>query len=268
MVAAPGAFARPTELDAFTQSLRGTNGYRISVYATRQLHSHRRGEVSISASKGRVASSYTARGKVTHRRIRAGLGQFGRVDLRFRPHRRHKRAPLNERPNARQKSQVCLVSLTGPSGRFKGAIRFRGDGGYSSLKAHKEKGVVGTGKASCSSEDDEPPGTTVLKASSGSLRFEALEFRGHAAPLFYAAETERLDSVRIDRYAFETGKNGDFAFDSGLTSAQAAPPKPPFHGAASFTSPDQWTGTLSVSFAGVSDVALTGAGFTASLKRF
>jgi hypothetical protein len=252
--------------------LAGAHGYRIGVEATRVLHSHRRGEITVFVSKRRAQAMYTVRGKVTRKRLRADLGAFGRIDLRLRPHRHHPRkAPAAKRQaqgmKARGEPRVCLVALGDvTSGRFKGTLRFSGEDDYTSLRAHRGKGFTGTGKASCSSAVGGDH-RTVLEARSGSLEFEAVKF-GASKPLFYASKTERSGPVRIQRFAIEPGDSDDFSFDSSLTSAHVAPPRSPFSGSADFTAPHGWSGSLSVSFPGKPDVPLTGAGFSANLEAF
>jgi len=78
-------------------------------------------------------------------------------------------------------------------------------------------------------------------------------------------EKEKVGQVKIERFGFGNGPKTSFRFDSALTSAHVEPPDPPFSRDADFASPNQWTGSLSVSFPGDPDVPLAGPTFSAQL---
>ncbi|MGH2966131.1 MAG: hypothetical protein ACRDMH_12245 [Solirubrobacterales bacterium] len=270
--ATSSASARTSELDAYLHPLRGTHGYRIGIEAMRVLHSQKRGRINVFTSKGARGAFYTAPAKVTHRRLSADLGEFGRIDLRFRP--RHHAAQRSASKRASPAAgtgygpALCVLTLDSKPGRFKGTIRFRGEAGYTTIRAHRDKGSVGAGKRSCSSGGGDDLHGTELHARSGSLRFAAVSYRRAPAPFFIATQTESVGPVRVQRYGIEPGRRSDFSFDSGLTSAHVEPPTAPFSGSADFTAPNGWAGSLSVSFPGVPHVPLTAAGFRATLKGF
>src|SRR4051812_25378706 len=75
-------------------ALKSSNGYYVSIVAHRWKRPPGRGEVSVSvqkdnpfaASYGRTA--YTTHGKLAKHRLKANLGSFGRIALRFRPNAR------------------------------------------------------------------------------------------------------------------------------------------------------------------------------------
>jgi hypothetical protein len=265
------ASARTSELDAYLHPLKGSHGYRIGIEASRVLHSHKRGRISIYTSKGRRGAFYSATGKVTHKRLSADFGEFGRIDLRFQPRHHGTRRSASKRASPAAGDgygPICEVVLNSRSGRFKGTIRFRGEAGYTTIRAHRDRGTVGAGKRSCQSGDGGDLHGTELHARSGSLEFEAVSYRRAPAPFFIATQTDSVGPVQVQRFATEPGKRSDFSFDAGLMSAHVEPPTAPFSGSADFTAPHRWAGSLSVAFPGVPRVPMTGTGFRANLKGF
>jgi hypothetical protein len=153
-------------------------------------------------------------------------------------------------------------------GRFRGAISFEGEDGYTSVRAHRARGWVAKGKRQCLERlRGKRPVLTDLVARSGSVRFEALSFDDLGLPpFFFAIERERRAIVQIIRVALAEGTADSFTFDPDLTSAHVEPGRSPFDGSADFDAPDQWTGPLSVSFPGDPDVALAGPRFQVRLR--
>jgi hypothetical protein len=117
--------------------LQASNGYRVyavgegatgALVVTRGRHPHR---------PGASASVYIARAKTGGDRFEAKFGSLGRVALRFHPSgrvtyskaRRHCRGPDR---------------YTTHYGVFVGAVRFTGEGGYTSAQAHRVSGRVVT----------------------------------------------------------------------------------------------------------------------------
>ena len=164
----------------------------------------------------------------------------------------------------------CGVGLNGTHGRFTGRIRFRGEDGYVRIRASRARGFISPATQGCSEGD--PFHGVALDARSGSVSFEADHFRGDPGALFLARARERVDNVRIQRYAIGGTPDADaFTYDHGLTTAHVAPPPDrdePFSGSADLIASGEWSGSLSVSFPGAPDIALAGAGFAARLGRF
>lgn len=274
LIVAPSASAGRTHHNTFR--LRGSNGYRIRVDASpspgsvlppgwNDAPSRKRGEVTVTVSKQGASSYYSAPAKVTARRIKARLRGFGRIAVRFGP--RHARTASRDKRSSPARMPVeCIQTELTTSGVFRGRIRFRGEHGYTSVRARRAPGQVGwrspercTGSAH----------GTLLSARSGPTRFVALrdETLG-GLTAFEALARERKRAVLISRTGLRVAEQSEFSFDSGLTSAHVEPAGVPFSGSADFTSPGDWTGSLAVSFAGEENLPLAGQGFTAKLKGF
>ncbi len=251
-------------------SLRGDAGYRITVQRIR-------GRVTLYAFQGGksffAATSYTVRGKVSPQRIDARFGKFGRVAVRLKTERMRK---------GKLEEQCIGKPETIRYGVFVGTIRFRGEGGYTSVDAQRATGQMSSGtKVKCVFPNLRPNSGTAaqasrqnppsLVASQGRQRVFAVENSGGKRPsrLFSAVSQEQRGRLEIFRDVFAEAPLSSFAFASDLSSATVHPPAP-FRGEASFQrtpAGPTWVGTLSVDFPGRDDVRLSGPRFEASLTR-
>lgn len=251
-------------------SLRAGNGYRILV-------DRFRGQVSLSAlHDGRsffAVTSYTVPVKFSPQRIVARFGKFGRVSVRLKTERMRK---------GKLEEQCTGKPETIRYGVFVGTIRFRGEGGYTSVDARRATGQSSSGtKVRCVFPNLRPGSGTAARASrqnppslvafQGRQRVFVVEAsRGNRHPLsFSAVSQEQRGRMEIFRDVFAGAPLSSFAFASDLSSATVHPPAP-FRGEAGFqrtpTGPT-WAGTLSVDFPGREDVRLSGPRFEANLTR-
>jgi hypothetical protein len=115
-------------------ALRGTNGFGIEV----ALLNRRRLSVSASASRGRglVLTNYTLTAPQPRgsNGIKASLGKLGRIDLRFVPEEVEEKKPFVPVCDG-EKTRVEL-------GHFVGLIEFRGEHGYTRVRATRAGGGV------------------------------------------------------------------------------------------------------------------------------
>jgi len=116
---------------------QGSNGYRL--YA---LGEGATGALVLTRGRrpdhpGASASVYIARAKAGRTRFSGTFGKLGRLDVRFRPSGRVKYG---------KRHRHCI----GPDryathyGVFAGTIRFKGEGGYTAVRAHRVKGRMVT----------------------------------------------------------------------------------------------------------------------------
>jgi|GEM_PF-494958 len=120
------------------------DGYTISVVAFEQT-------VALSVTRARVrphqggdghrkrrtrlaTTTYLAHGKVTPTSIEASFGDRGRIAVRFRPSGRDVHA--TRKAGCKDPSDAILAHL----GVFVGALRFEGEGGYTSVEARRVSG--------------------------------------------------------------------------------------------------------------------------------
>jgi hypothetical protein len=251
-------------------SLSAGNGYRIFVQRFRD-------RISLTAVHGGksfyAGTTYTVPGKASTRRIDARFGKFGRVSVQLKTKRIH-RNKLEE--------QCTGKPETVRYGTFVGTIRFRGEGGYTSVDAQRATGRSSSGeKVKCVFPNLRPGSGTAahasrqsppsLVASQGRGRVFVVEDAGgkRHTRLFSAFSQEQRGRLTIFRSVFAEAPLSSFAFASDLSSATVQPPAP-FEGEAGFlrtpTGPT-WSGTLSVDFPGRDDVRLSGPRFEASLTR-
>lgn len=272
LFATPAAGSTSTYHNAASASfsLQAANGYTISVERTR-------GRVSLYAGHGGksffAATSYTVRAKASPLRIDARFGRFGRVSVRLKTQRMKKRK-LEEQCKGRPE--------TVRFGIFVGTIRFRGEGGYTSVAARRAKGRLSTGEKFKCVFPNLRPGFGPAAHASRQVPPSLAAFEEHRrffnaevasgkkrSTIFSAGSFERRGRMEIFRNAFAEAPPASFVFASDLSSATVQPPLP-FQGEASFqreSSGSAWSGSLSVDFPGREDVRLVGPRFTAHLAR-
>jgi len=224
-------------------------------------------------------TAYVARGTVTQHRIAASFGQFGKVDVRFRPSGQ----VVESKPRHRCHG---VDHFTSRLGVFVGGVRFSGEEHYVAVRSHRVRGQVRTPlHLDCSSL---PPGLfssprarpvpshpvfnpTFLTATRrhGVSSVELITLQIGKTTLFAAITEEGLGSMARIRFALSTASSKKtFTIDDALTEATIAPPAP-FRGKGTYrAAPDgttTWTGPLSVSLPGAPRLPLTGEEFKATL---
>ncbi|MFL5833774.1 MAG: hypothetical protein ACJ76B_07320 [Solirubrobacterales bacterium] len=228
-------------------------------------------EVWRSGKLQRSMSAYLARGVAKPEHIRAAFGSFGRVSMRFRQSR--------NRASGKSCRFGRLVSKR--RGVFVGSLRFRGEGGYVSVRLHRAKGVIVRVGKRCRvhrrrefdpAELDflftKPEATMLAISREGvdSTALLAIAARRHSA--FFAIHEESRPKLGIIRLAIVRGP-GKLQVNDALTSGTLIPPGP-FHGSGRYRAfPDgtqTWSGALSVNFPGAPRFPLTGPSFEALLE--
>jgi hypothetical protein len=179
-------------------------------------------------------------------------------------------------------------------GTYSGAVRFDGEGGYLSLRAHRAPGRVSSIARQClpgrhgRRREIQDQGNSAIATSSGSwpigggsqaevisagwrhavatATFFAL--RNGDKTRFQALVEQSEGRLAIFRVAHGSGSAGAATFDDALTRARVKPPAP-FSGtgayAAAADGTTTWTGSLAVNFPGAERFPLTGTPFEATL---
>jgi hypothetical protein len=251
--------------------LKGSKGYSISVSGDSEA-------VTLTAERKGSSASYTAKGFASDTRIKARLGQLGRVSMRFHSHGGPKRTPL---PNG-----ICRGGAeTVESGIWVGRIDFEGEQGYTVAHATRAKGAITDSlKVICGSHEGKEgnlpdfQAAMFIASSDAAVIFSTAvtseTHPGFAGSVFTASllETHRR-GLAISRSITTDAKSDAIALnkESGhITSATVAPPAP-FKGTATFQSTrgskGSWTGTLAGDFPGRGEVTLAGPEFSAEVSR-
>jgi hypothetical protein len=248
--------------------LRGTNGYRIDLYAGN------RHWVTITARKGGIVTKYETRG-ARHGKYGAAaeFPGFGRVSFQFKAngHRhRSSQPPWCEGPD-----DLTL------EGRIVGRVRFDGEGKYTSVSVERAKAEVETWpRLRC--RYLEPGGRRQRRkwtATFGafaetlpSIEFTADRYQRRLRPasrqvVFNVFTGARKHGIWIFRSARVVADNSTFA----VPDPRRAPenvilrPPPPFSGTGTFQrTPESvftWEGDLSIQFPGIDPLPLTGERF-------
>lgn len=227
--------------------------------------------VSKVRSKSFSQTLYLARGVATPNRLQATFGQFGKVEMRFRE------------ASARRACDGPF-GLIRHKGVWVGNLRFRGEGGYVSVRLHRAVGgmLEPTGFSSrCIRHlrhhrhshggghiDFSSPAALFAQSREGvdTTSVLALEFFGESGVV--ATHEESRGKLAILRYDFVFAHPA-FHVNEAATAAKLAPPGP-FHGTGHYrAAPDgsyTWSGGLSANFPGAPRFPLTGPQFKVFLE--
>ncbi|HEX5990648.1 MAG TPA: hypothetical protein VFY75_10615 [Solirubrobacterales bacterium] len=281
--AKPGHTVKPKSLHLRMQ-LAASNGYSASI----ATDGHR--QVVLNISKGDFFAHYTALGKVTRKGIEADFGSFGQISLRFRGKRRYHpqfipglELPDFLRPRCKGRRTVAEEGL------FLGNIRFRGEHGFTQVRAHRLKGKVTRsyrrvckGGLPIFARKFREEGvflaaaakrfgvTRTLVAVEATIR---LKGKKASVTIAIAAEEKKVGRVRVDKLTLFLDQ-----LDSVTLSPRGKSPltakvklRKPFEGTGIYTqegdAPPTWTGALGVRLPGSGLVPLTGPEFETEFCR-
>ena len=221
----------------------------------------------------RIQTAYLARGVAAPERLKATFGNFGKVKMRFRESRNK---------TWRNQVRTCRGAnrFIKRRGVFRGNLRFKGEGGYVSIRIHRAKGAVVVQAPKCRHKRSrgfqlpfagglsQPKSALLAISRSGvaSTGFFAVESK--RSTLFFASSEESLGKLAIVRMAV-LRRHSRIRTDESLTSARLSPTSP-FHGTGRYiAAPDgsvAWYGDLSVNYPGEPRFPLTGEEFEPFLE--
>lgn len=261
---------------------KSSHGFKVSVSAEPTSfslgHKPDMPEVDLSVRRGTSSADYVVPGTTSSDGFRARFGHLGEVSVEVASAGRTK---------ASNASGICKrVESTKQHVVFVGRIAFRGEHGYTRLRAHHVQGTVTRiARQSCvigapangGGHGGAGPGSlTVLEADWRSNRsevfFDAATASGIPVVFFFAGRAERRGRMVVLRNAFDAAANpSTFSFDDALTGATVVPPAP-FRGQGTYTaSPGggtgSWSGPLEVDFPGRPHTQLAGPRFSATLSH-
>lgn len=254
--------------DAFF--LKGSNGYRIFVFALFRPGYGESSDVLVTVSREGQGASYFAPGVVTDKKVEADLGELGEIDVTFRP--------SGERGMV---SRACAPSkVPYEKGTYVGTIEFRGEEGYTQVSAERARFspfvLAGIGCPYTVTDEvfgrDLPGARLLARAKLGQRQLEvrAHQNRPGRRVRIQAALEERRGRISIGRLVTFAAPANAFHFAPDLRTAALDPPAP-FSGTGFFRRDakpaGRWTGNLSVDFPGRSDVPLTGERFHVNLRH-
>jgi hypothetical protein len=211
---------------------------------------------------------YDAPAQVGPRRVRAQLGRYGALDLRFQP---------EGKPFVHRLTSDCKTKLW--KGTFVGTASYAGEAGSDPAATTAVRGRLARSRDGCS---------TLLGKRKGvdgggyptATGVQAIDAGRDAATLFWAYHEEGLPGARLEvRHLFREGRvtvahllflqapKATLTYDRRLSRATVAPPAP-FTGTASFERHGRsrsWTGDLAVTLMGGELVPLAGPEFKTDL---
>jgi hypothetical protein len=260
---ASGTTDRAAEVKVSTFEVRGSNGYEVTVSSWREGDTP--GDAVVQAVNGPLQAIYSVPAG-TAPGIHAIFGSLGQLDVSFEQRRKE----------IDRVGKGCR-SIT-EEGVFRGTFRFVGENGYFSSEAANPEGEIWRlPDGFCIFENFrrarpflglEKKALEARTTSEGrEISFQASKDELRGFPSFEATIGERIDQMKIMRTARVHGGKQTFS-STGRSRASVSPP-PPFSGSARFRDPARqpatWTGSLTVPFPGVPNIALAGEGFIAKL---
>jgi hypothetical protein len=234
-------------------------------------------KIFITAAKEGASVTYTAPADVTARSIKADLGSFGKIDMRFHPSGR----------KVRRRPAGCDFKLTSATGSFHGRFRFKGESGYVRASARVARwSVPPLELGQCTRLADEPGKAGKLEVlkrfpDRSRIYFSVVKTGPEAPAYFGSSITEKHGRVGIERSVLAVGPAMSFTYNSTVVSGSAVEadahvqfPPGPFSGEGTYQEarpgPGQftqsWAGTLAVRFPGDSQINLSGPGYLSGLN--
>jgi hypothetical protein len=238
--------------------LRGTNGYELDVSTVGADH------LAVELFSGPNYVSYLTPAKIGHDRVEAKIGGLGRIMMEFKPSGPPQKST---EPQGECRGRRPL----GQYGVFKGWFGFRGERGFTAVKANRVEGYreesfrevcKGGGRNGYAEEPPLEP-DLAARASRGDRAVSVEIFLKPEELSTHAAIRERRGRLEIERMIGIAGERGLYLPQSD-GSALITPPAP-FTGEAEYR-PEAlagapWTGTLSAPFPGLGVVRLAGNRF-------
>jgi hypothetical protein len=260
---APHGFAEAFELPA-------TNGYTATLIAAFDAELERGAAIIALHRKGRSVSYATRSATVNPDSVEARFGSLGEIDVHL----------ATTGGKATERSECGGRSVSFPSARWEGTIRFRGEGGFVEVDASSAKAVVKPIlNILCTDEINEgvggrSPGALLelkRRHNSEALRLSVRKNKRIGPTRIRVEESERRGELEIDRAVSVVAPTNAFEFEIPPGHAMVEPPSP-FSGSLSLTrhpgSSPAVKGNLKVDLPGREAVPILGPGhLRASLIR-
>ncbi len=252
-LAGPGT-AAAASFNSSTIRVNSSHGYDITIVGNNQAYGSGR-FVGLTTHKGHAYASYNTGGTSTASHVKADLGDFGKIDLRFHP-KDSIHPPL---PGPK-----CHGKYKRTTGIWKGKIKFKGEDGYTKVSAKSGEGNYTINGVTCPGGGKTHKHVHLHAQASGAMFDADVRKKPGAKPEFSVFVTGVAGSVSIFRTAGVRGAPANFSYNGGYTHATVKPPAP-FSGTGTFDTPSSWTGSLKVDLPGAPNTVIAGAGWTASL---
>lgn len=251
-------------------SIHTSDGYRIAISGWRESVRVLVVQDPVNAGTRVVETEYTTRGVVSRKGIEADLGSLGSISMQFRP--------LTNGNNIESPKNCSPRRVYRRPGIFSGSFYFRGENSYTTFETDEVRGSIGDPQdllcmAPSSSIRGLPPVRTYLDAGTSNsvmgndlLIFSAIGTGNHFDRVDFTAECrEQIEDLNVRRFVTRIAPATDFIVGPELDKAVMYPPAP-FSGTATFVRASngarpRWSGSLSISFLGKSNVPLTGPSF-------
>ncbi len=253
LLGASGAAAATQQPLQASFKLKGSHHYGISGLANPVF-------ATLTTSRGHGLAQYGARngqdaGFGSAKRMVMDMGSRGGYDLRFHAKKTKMIDPPKGCTGKQAKARI---------GVWKGQIKFRGEGGYTSVDATRARGRV-VPEHSLWHCGHQVKGTQLFVVGGPPpppIQFTAFKPDQGSTASFTATSSETVPAtgatVTVSRQVAVNGTSGQFVLTPGKTGAYVYPPAP-FSGTGRYSKVDSsWSGSLTVDFPGEPNFALHG----------
>ncbi len=253
--------------------IHGSNGYTIGVGAA-PAYRGKPNRVYVEIVNRVSDATYIAPARLAGEAIKANLGPFGKINVRWHPNGRVRVLPIRCKHH---RSRVYVAE-----GSYRGSVHIVGENGFTTATVHQIRGKTGWDSVGgCGYETSEGfPGPGILLEASifesrlpkDSYRYlSVVQNRPGERVSYFAAMGEKRGQLAIGLRAYVLGRPKTLVVDNPLETGSISPPAP-FSGTGTFERiakhrPGRWRGNLTVDFPGRPDVPLTGKNFGATLMH-
>ena len=253
--------------------IHGSNGYKIGVAAA-PAYRGERNRVYVEIVNSVSDATYVAPARLSGENIKADLGPFGKITMRWHPNGRVGVLPIRCR-NRHSRFYVA-------EGTYRGSVHVVGENGFTTATVHRISGRTGWDSlGGCGYETSEGfPGPGILLEASifqsrlpkDSYRYlSVVQNRPGERVGYFASMGEKRGRLSIGLRAYAFGRPKTLTVDNPLDTGTISPPAP-FSGTGTFERiarhrPGRWRGDLTVDFPGRPDAPLTGKNFGATLMH-
>lgn len=240
------------QLTQLAFSARASNGYQLRVTAFDFPGGRPTVSATFRRSGGSVAYLTERRARLTEGRLRADLGPFGRISLRFDPLSEDdegdcstkERITLRGRIQVRGERRFAVARASSATGRIR--IRQIGSCRTSGVDAVPSSAPVAFGGPRFPGDLER---ATVLAACGPEPNTQLIAVKSRGRATHYASAFERRGRIGISRTAWTKERSGSFRSARDLSSATLNPGGR-FSGEGSYSTLELLTGDLAVSLPG------------------
>ena len=249
-------------------ALRGSHGFGVSIDAEAGVRG-KSSRVVVRLYDRTSVITYGVNADLAGEGIRASLGRFGHIDLRW--------VPSGQVREVRGTCKGLRTDFYFATGEYVGSVDIRGANDFTTVTARRipwrRRWYSGRSECPVSISEGMPGPGAILDAGHAANFYAPLHLsvvqNGAGARVSYGVEQfEALGRIAVTREAAALGGPGTITIGPGFRTGEISPPSP-FSGSAKFERTEHatgtWLGDLAVTFPDGFELPLAGTAFEATL---